>query len=101
MLGGDTYEIRRTKDGYVADLGAQSLQTEAPREVTDAQAQPGVAFADERCMEVLRTSRGKAIPEGYEADADWKTEFAMGFIAAIMPAIAGTQAAAWSSLFSL
>ena len=72
----------------------QYFQTGAPREVLDAQVQRGFAFVEEKCMEELLTSRGKAIPEGDEEDNSWKTELAMACIAAIKPDMIDTEAAA-------
>ena len=57
----------------MANLGVQVYQTGAPREVLDAQVQRGFAFVEEKCMEELLTSRGKAIPEGGEDETNWKT----------------------------
>ena len=70
---------------YLANLGVQSFQTGAPREVLDAQVQRGFAFVEEKCMEELLTSRGKAIPEGDEEENSWKTELTMACLAAIKP----------------
>lgn len=79
---------------YLANLGVQSFQTGAPREVLDAQVQRGFAFVEEKCMEELLTSRGKAIPEGDEEDNSWKTELTMACLAAINPDMTDTEAAA-------
>ncbi|MDA8584450.1 hypothetical protein N9L68_09435 [bacterium] len=58
---------------YLADLGVQYCQTGAPREVSDAQVQHGLAFVEEKCMEDLLASRGNAIPDGDEDDNKLKT----------------------------
>ena len=76
----------------MANLGVQVYQTGAPREVLDAQVQRGFAFVEEKCMEELLTSRGKAIPEGDEEDNSWKTELTMACLAAINPDMADTEA---------
>ena len=60
----------------------------------DAQVQRGFAFVEEKCMEELLTSRGKAIPEGDEEDNSWKTELTMACLAAINPDMTDTEAAA-------
>ena len=79
---------------YLANLGVQSFQTGAPREVLDAQVQRGFAFVEEKCMEELLTSRGKAISEGDEEDNSWKTELTMACLAAIKLDMIDTEAAA-------
>ena len=79
---------------YLANLGVQSFQTGAPREVLDAQVQRGFAFVEEKCMEELLTSRGKANPEGDEEDNSWKTELTMACLVAIKPDMTDTEAAA-------
>ena len=79
---------------YVADLGVHRVQTGAPLEVLDAQADRGFAHVEEKCMEELLVSRGKSLPDGDEEDGNWRTELAMACIAATKPDMTDTEAAA-------
>ena len=78
----------------MANLGLQSYQAGVLRELLHAQVQRGFAFVEEKCMQELLKSRGKAIPEGDEEDLSWKTELTLACLAAIKPDMTDTEASA-------